>query len=133
MGWQQVWRPFGPKTEPVSEEAPASEQGDVPEVEPQAPAPKPSPVPDVPRTVQHAANTLAQRVWAVQVTSRGELLQGVGPPNADRYLAYAVANDWVQVDGNRITRGLVNPVPPDPVAEKMTVSGSRGWETWTLR
>lgn len=129
-GW--VWRPFRGNTEPVAEEAPAPVQEEVPEVEPPAPAPLSSPVPDVSRTVQRAANVLSQRVWSTNAQPRDHLLRGINPPDADRYLAYAVVMGWVTVDeDDRVRRGDTNPVQPDPVAE-LPAGSSQGWTSWSM-
>jgi len=41
----------------------------------------------------------------------------------------AVAMGWVVADGDRLTKGAVNPRPVEPVAEGMSVNGSRGWDS----
>jgi len=122
MGWQSVWRPFRSDPEPVSVEAPAPVQEDVPGVEP-APAPKPLPVS---RTVRDAANVLAQRVWDTNAQPQDHLLRGINPPDGLRCLAYGIAQDWVQVDENsRVSRGRTNPRPIEPVAVTASEALSR--------
>jgi hypothetical protein len=56
--------------------------------------------------VQQAANTLAQRVWSTNAQPRSHLLCGINPPDADWYLAYAIALDWVMLDEEDLVRKL---------------------------
>jgi hypothetical protein len=110
-----VWRPFRSKPEPVSEEPAALE---------------PPVVDEVSRSVRDAANVLAQRIWSTGAQPRSHLLRGINPPDAERYLSHAVAQDWVVVDGDLVIRGAVNPVPlPEPVsALEQRLRWGPGWD-----
>jgi hypothetical protein len=92
------WRPFRanpkPEPEPALELEPESAHN-----APLALEPEPSPVPQVSDRVQHAANTLAQRVWDANAQPRPYLLDGIKGPNADRFLAYAIVMGWVMRRG----------------------------------
>jgi hypothetical protein len=86
---------------------------------------------EVSRSVQDAANVLAQRVWSTGAQPRSHLLRGINPPDAERYLNHAVAMGWVTVgEGDLVGRGAVNPVPlPEPVsALEQRLRWGPGWD-----
>lgn len=92
MGWRSVWRPFGAKSEPEA----ASE-----------PEPAPEPVPElVVDAVGEAARELACRIWFGIPIPR----KSVGAAQ-DQALTHAVAEQWLEVRGELIVRGGVDPRP----------------------
>lgn len=141
--WTQLDAPEpAPQTATAPETAPDLQDevrtsAQVPEAEPQvgppAPAPSAPPVPEVSPDVEQTARAIALKVWSTRGLRYGFLTTDLRLREADvdGYLDYAVAMQWVQLDGEFIRPGAVNPNP----IESLTLPderNSRGWKPWRL-
>jgi hypothetical protein len=73
--------------------------------------------PTVSPEVDGAAQGLAVAVRSRLVMGRAELYQGRPAADVDRYLAHAIAQEWVVADGDQIRPGRVDPRPLEPVGD----------------
>jgi hypothetical protein len=73
--------------------------------------------PAVSREVTEAAKRVAVMVRELDVVSKRQLGRGMVAGAVDRYLAYAVAQEWVVVDGDVLRPGRVDPRPVTTIAD----------------
>jgi hypothetical protein len=99
-----------------------------PDPEP-VPVPVPQVAPVVSVQVERAARALAGEVWRYGAQPRGRLLRpGLNPESAEQYLAHAVAQEWVRVDGDVLRPGVVDPRPVD--VTDLAGIDSPAWGPW---
>jgi hypothetical protein len=92
----------------------------------EGPVPAMPEVPEVSPEVQRAAKALALRVWSSGSSPRARLFAGMLPIPAEQYLNHAVAMKWVNIDGDRIAPGPVNPRPMEALPSEHPTLGDGG-------
>jgi hypothetical protein len=126
----------GTHIERRSTEANAPQATPAPEPAPAAPAPAPAtseatqPVPPVSEQVQRTATALATKVRTSGAQPCAQLFAGRNLATVEEFLNYAIAMQWVTIDGDRIAPGAVNPAPMEALPSDVSSAPGRGWVSW---
>jgi hypothetical protein len=69
--------------------------------------------------VVHSAEVLARGIWQNGGKTRAELVPDRANPTViEPFIAYGVEQGWLDVDGNQVRRGAVNPIPMTAVGDE---------------